>query len=645
VDRFFLNPWALALAVLAGGIVLLYILKLKRVKVRVSSTLLWERSVQDFKANAPWQRLRRNLLMLLQIIALLLLALALARPFIFGTALTGGRSVVVIDTSSSMLCLDETPDRLGRAIASAEGMVSDLSRHDEAMVIAAGPSPRILASFTGNKSELAAALKRAREEAGGVADLDAALRLAGSVTAGSKTRVVVFSDGAVPDLDPFGAADLRVAYYPVGRSSENLGIVSAGARRNPLTGQYELFAALRNYFGQPRKIEVTLSIGDNPLDVREMTVGAGQRSELVLPNLPYVADPVKVELEPKDSFPVDDVAYILMPERLQIKAALCTQSESVLLRKALSALPDCTLFEYKNGTLSGPTADKQVKIDVWVVEGDAPGGADPTAGYLFLNSTASPILPVIPGAEVMADFNADPPVIPTIVGIDRGHELLRFVNISDIRLRSMRRCKLQPWGRVVVDSSEGPLIVAGSQEGQRTVYLAFDIYESDFPLRAAFPIFLSNALRYLAQSSGAATNLAVPAGQRVDLLAPPGADSVRVQPPQGPAETIRLGGREFTLSSLNSVGLHHLAYLDAQGKQTGTAVVPVSLVNEQESAITPAKTLRFKGAEQALAGGGIPKEITGTQTVRVNREFYTWLLLIVLLIMGVEWYLYHTRAL
>jgi hypothetical protein len=106
-----------------------------------------------------------------------------------------------------------------------------------------------------------------------------------------------------------------------------------------------------------------------------------------------------------------------------------------------------------------------------------------------------------------------------------------------------------------------------------------------------------------------------------------------------------LGNREFTLGSTNAAGLYELAYLDSTGKTVGTSVVPVSLVNEQESNIAPAKTIRFKGADEMLAGGAIPTEITGTQKVRVNREFYTWLLLLVLAIMSVEWYLYHTRAL
>src|SRR5205085_10830771 len=126
MERFFLNPWALALGALSGAIVLLYILKLRRAKVRIGSTLLWERTVHDTKANAPWQKLRFNWLMVLQILAMLLLALSLARPFIFGTARSGGRSVLVIDTSASMLATDASPSRLGRAIDEAGKVISDM---------------------------------------------------------------------------------------------------------------------------------------------------------------------------------------------------------------------------------------------------------------------------------------------------------------------------------------------------------------------------------------------------------------------------------------------------------------------------------------------------------------------------------------
>jgi Ca-activated chloride channel homolog len=646
VDRFFLNPWALALAGLSGAIILLYILKLRRVRVRISSTLLWEKEVRDFKANAPWQRLRRNLLMILQIIALLLLALALARPFIFGTALSGGRSVVIIDTSASMLATDEKPDRLGRALKEASTLIGDMSRNDEAMVIAAGPAPRVLCSFSQNKTELLAAVSRAREGAGGVADLNAALRLVSSVAAGTATRAVIFSDGAVPDLDPFATTDLKLSYYPLGKGGDNIGITSASARRNQLTQQYELFVAVQNFYSTPQTADLTLYIGDDPLDVRELQLSPGQRSEVLFSGLPYQQLPLKVSLEHDDELQADNTAFALLPSPRKYNVAFCSAGESLLLRKALGSLPQSKLYGYDGSKLSGAPAIKLEEVDVWVVEGDAPCAANPTANYLFIDSTRSALLPVVPGAEVKLDFNADPPVVPTVIGADRSHPLLRFVNISDLRLQAMRRCKLQPWGRAVVDASEGPLIVEGRDEGQLVLYLAFNIYDSDFPLRAAFPIFLANVVEYLGSARSASQGLTATAGQRVDLLAPLEAQAVEVQAPDGRQQTIELGSRDFTLSDTSASGLYTLTYKDEQGQSVGEQLLPVSLLSPEESNIAPAAAIRIQGTQEALAAGSeSAQQIAGSRTLRVNREFYTWLILLVLLILCAEWYLYHTRAL
>ena len=77
-----LTPTALALLALSIPILLLWMLKLRRRNVTVSSTMLWSKLLRDREANAPWQKLRRNLLLLLQLAILAALVLALARPFI-----------------------------------------------------------------------------------------------------------------------------------------------------------------------------------------------------------------------------------------------------------------------------------------------------------------------------------------------------------------------------------------------------------------------------------------------------------------------------------------------------------------------------------------------------------------------------------
>src|SRR5215211_3947552 len=102
-----LLPTALGLLALAIPIIVFYMLRLRRQEFSVSSSLLWRRALQDRTANAPWQRLRRNLLLLLQLLLLLLLVLSLARPFIFAETTATGSLVVVLDASASMRSADE----------------------------------------------------------------------------------------------------------------------------------------------------------------------------------------------------------------------------------------------------------------------------------------------------------------------------------------------------------------------------------------------------------------------------------------------------------------------------------------------------------------------------------------------------------
>src|SRR5215211_6494209 len=112
----FHSLWSLLWALPIGGlIVVMYILKLRRKDVVVSSTFLWRQVIRDVQANAPFQKLRKNLLLLLQLIAVVLLVMAIARPF-FRTQGLGGRSVViVVDTSASMTATDVSPSRLEAA--------------------------------------------------------------------------------------------------------------------------------------------------------------------------------------------------------------------------------------------------------------------------------------------------------------------------------------------------------------------------------------------------------------------------------------------------------------------------------------------------------------------------------------------------
>src|ERR1700760_1008744 len=99
-------PAAGAAAIAIPALLILYFLKLRRREMLVASTILWKKAIQDLQVNSPFQKLRRNLLFLLQLILLLLLCLALSRPISSYTPGVGKVSVILIDRSASMSATD-----------------------------------------------------------------------------------------------------------------------------------------------------------------------------------------------------------------------------------------------------------------------------------------------------------------------------------------------------------------------------------------------------------------------------------------------------------------------------------------------------------------------------------------------------------
>src|SRR5207248_11096063 len=115
----FLAPAAFAFAAAIPVVIVFYLLKRKRVVKLVSSTLLWQKFLAETQASAPFQKLRHNWLLLLQILMLILAVLALARPYLSGSIVGGRLQVVILDASASMQSTDETPSRFERGRSEA----------------------------------------------------------------------------------------------------------------------------------------------------------------------------------------------------------------------------------------------------------------------------------------------------------------------------------------------------------------------------------------------------------------------------------------------------------------------------------------------------------------------------------------------
>ena len=144
----FLQPWAFLLLGLSIPLLLLYFLKVRRQQRRVSSVLLWSPVFRDQQASALFQRLQLDPLLLLQLLALLLLCAALARPTLTLQGKGAERLIFVVDSSASMKARDVGSSRLREAQAQASGLIAEAGQGAEMMVIEAGSQPTIRLHFT-----------------------------------------------------------------------------------------------------------------------------------------------------------------------------------------------------------------------------------------------------------------------------------------------------------------------------------------------------------------------------------------------------------------------------------------------------------------------------------------------------------------
>src|SRR3974390_2179188 len=121
--------------------VVFYLLKRKRVVKLVSSTLLWQRFLSETQASAPFQRLRKNWLLILQILLLIAAVLALARPYFSARIKPAQLRVVILDASASMQATDEPPSRFEKARSEALKWVDGLAGNDQMVFLQAGAIP------------------------------------------------------------------------------------------------------------------------------------------------------------------------------------------------------------------------------------------------------------------------------------------------------------------------------------------------------------------------------------------------------------------------------------------------------------------------------------------------------------------------
>lgn len=661
----FASPLALLGLLFIPAVVAMYLLKLRRDQTVVPSTLLWSHLIADVEANAPWQKLRRSLLLLLQLLLVAIFALLAARPFLERPAGLAHDIVLVLDTSASMAATDVSPNRLEAAKAAAIDALRDLPTGGRVSVVTAGRTARIVVNDTPDMGRVRQALDGI-EPTSATGDLGDALELAGKLAARSgDAQILVGTDGALA-TPPTASIDAPIKVLAVGRSHRNQAIVALAVRTAPSAVTRSVFVSVANLDLEEarRRLEVW---GDGGLlEVRDLLLDPQARSDVVIDDVPRGVETLEIRLRgpnpdvatAPDDLATDDRAWAIVPPD-QKRLILLVGDGDPYLETALSYLPNVELYGLSLAEY-GPKSERTDgrPWDLTIFEGPLPGDLPRT-----------PVLAIAPSATSALGQVTGSLEDPGIGSLSPDEPILRYVDLSTTHIAAASRLVTPDWARTVIPGPNGaPLLYAGNRAGLPTAVLAFEPRRSDLPLQVAFPILLANLTGELLGGSAPPAE-AVQPGTPLSLAIPSGASGIAVTRPDGSvAELVPGTGltTAVTFAGTDLPGIYtvtpHLAPEATGGVPAATGSAPaasgavavvdpnapvrfaVDLFDVDESTIAPgsAATLERLGTVQAVpvpGGDGRP-----VSRPFARDELWIPLVLLVLVVLSIEWAVYHRDA-
>lgn len=601
------GAWKFLLAI--PIIVLLYMVRSRYRRYRVSSIMLWRTLHRDMEAR---QRLRwppLSLLLLLQVLAVLFGAAALAKPALPAEDRT--HLVLVVDTSASMLSTDVAPSRFQEAVERARMVVQRLEPADDVSLVQMGPSPKLLASGS-DKARVMAALEGLRP--GGTSrDLAGALRLAEALIqkTGGQGGVLLLSDGAFGSSYRPSSARVPVFFDPIGVASDNRGITSLEVRPDmDASGRWTAFARVSNYGEQAAEATATVTVDGLPLDQRVLKLQPRGSSDLVF-GLPPGAKLVAVGLAGYDIFTADDQAEVQVDSPTNRKVLLVSK-DSAPIERVLKSIPGLAL-----STIPPESYQSSQGADLVILDSFVPP-AFPDADLLIMNP------PMDAPGFVTSTARTDASVLRS----NPDSPLTSSVDIRSLRLGQMIELRTPDWAHPVVEGPAGPLILQGERSGRRIVVFVFDWLLADLSRMQAFPLLLSNAVKSLDPTS---LPRSVQPGQSVLLRPLADAASAQVEKPDGSRAELSLSKGAYNFDDTAAVGRYTVRW---SGPKLGeiSSSFNVNTASDPSSDVTP-RRYDFGTAE---LGRNRPA------TAVAGQQLWPLLVLAMLGVLSVEW-LYFSR--
>lgn len=618
----FLNPRGIWLFLLVIPLLLLYILRIRLRREPVSTMLFWNKVFQQRRSRAFWKKLRYFLSLLIALLFMTLLGFAVVNP-VWNT-LREEKIVIVFDNSASMNAVNPVSKRthLETAKHDLSRFLEHLPMHTETAILTTRGQEEIAAGFTNHRGTLKDMVRKI-SPSDSSAPLESVIRFARKRIEGEENaRILVWTDGCSElSREILSGEDITIFSVnpenPSGLDSPvNLAITQFQARRSysdPLG--LEVFLEIVNFSDRSVDFRLILELGQNLLDVIPLHLEPQARESHVLTQSSERGGILKASLDFPDALAVDNVVYAIVPDKPLLNILLFGK-ESFFLFQAFQSQPRVQIQRIEE------IPEEIPENTLLVFHRDIPESV-PTGNVLIVDPEND-----FEGFQV-----GDPLERAVVSGKESKNPLLRFVQLKNVFVPGARKLVLPGETNsdfspvVLLESMQGdPLYVQWSSPLGKRLLLTIGMDQGDFALRTAFPVLISNAIRYFRNES---TDMQRAYNTRDPVefsFSPSEIPEKRMilRSPRNTEREIPIQGEKIVFGTLSECGLWELR------TDSGKVVkfIACNLVDEKESDLRP-KTV-FSDSTREISVGG-------------SRPIWFWCTLAALLLCTTEWYLFHRR--
>ncbi|MCH5271981.1 MAG: VWA domain-containing protein [Lachnospiraceae bacterium] len=504
----FESMWPLLFLAAVPIIIILYLLKPKGIDHLISSNLLWKNLLKNEQSCTFFEKFVHNILMYLQILIIGLLVIALMSPFIRAQGQGGGRKILLIDTSGSMQHVgDSGRTRLEEAVEQACDYVRNSENTKFSLVTVDGTGVNLLALDIGDADSLILALRGIQcSDSGGSLVAAQGLENLGILDtlmgeeAENATDLIVYTDGAgaaeFESLVSSSGSELHVVGEPTVNVANEYTVFSLRE-----DGLYDVMVSIVNYSDREVSLDVGLyDEGEKLIALSQMHLAAGETKVCLFEQIDWNGQSLESRLSGisflgggRDSLAKDNISQAVK-NRGNLIDGLLVGDGNTFIEKAYQAVTGSSIAKAESDASVENHAYNVVIYDAgWAPE-------TPEGNKLLFGNVREESVEKLENVVLdMADCDLTAGLSGFSIGVNTAY------------------CFALPEGAESFLQYDGKCVgYYGERDGKKEIVVGFDIRESDFPLRAEFPVFLANAMIYLSDTSWLATNIYY-AGEEIAL--------------------------------------------------------------------------------------------------------------------------------